>query len=437
MNRTLLKKAAIQSVALMMAVVTLSYALHQYQTVTISASDMSDSESASASEETSVSYEVDFNTSDDDMSQSLPLGLDNEMQGNDTDPQHATFNELMNRADTDIISQMCERYLVIKKPMGDNVTFQLEDLYVTKSIRILLTGLTRDVMDSSSIGRVNNGGDFVGDPLYTESITPGVVTEEGTSEPVITKDYGNDLVHGITITTQYNEVTKHYNAELLIELNSVYAHVIHEDEEYYYIDLRKVQEVYDKVLVIDAGHGGKDGGALSHGEKYFEKNINLDILLQLKELLDKENIKVYYTRTADDKVFLRPREELANAVDCDFFISIHNNASEATWPNGTEILYCDTEFKGVKAKDLAEIMKTELGKTISLEQRGLVKEMAEDIFILQKAIVPAVIIEVGYMTNNNDMDYLSSSENRKAVAQGIYNGIMKAYETFNVANDGK
>ena len=65
--------------------------------------------------------------------------------------------------------------------------------------------------------------------------------------------------------------------------------------------------MYDRILVIDAGHGGLDSGAVSKDGRIYEKNLNLGIILALKELLDKENIKVYYTRIQDNKVYLRPR----------------------------------------------------------------------------------------------------------------------------------
>lgn len=431
MNKTLLKRTAMQSLALMLAVVTLSYALHQYQTVEISASDKTNSENTITSEEKSNTSEALIDVSENDVTASPPVNPDNESEGN---PSASIFTGVLKDIDTNIINQMSDRYLIVKKPRGENIYFHLEDLYVTKSIQITLSGLTGEDMGSGVIGRVNKGELFTGDPVFTEIISPSEEISDNSTEPavttvpVITKDFGNDLIHGIKVTSVYDKATMLYTSTLLIELDSVYVHIMHEDKNYYYIDLRKPQEVYDRVLVIDAGHGDKDGGALSAGEQYYEKNINLDILLHLKALLDQEDIKVYYTRTGDDKVFLRPRVDLANAVDCDFFISIHNNANEITWPNGSEVLYCDTDFKGVKAKDLAEIMMEELGKTIPLKQNGVVQKKIDDIYIMEHAVVPAVLIEVGYMTNNSDMNFLSKVQNRQAIAQGIFNGIMRAYD---------
>jgi N-acetylmuramoyl-L-alanine amidase len=237
-------------------------------------------------------------------------------------------------------------------------------------------------------------------------------------------------MHGLTTESSLNQATGLYTETLLIELDNVYVHIIQEDASYYYIELRRPKEVYNKVLVIDAGHGGKDPGAISTDGKYYEKDINLKILLSLKELLDKEPIKVYYTRLSDEKIFLRPRVTLANSVDCDFFVSIHCNANDVTWPNGSEIYYYDYNYKNVKNEKLAELFCSELSKTISLKQNGLYQKHNDEVFILEKSLVPSLLIESGFVTNHNDLNYLLKDENIKSIARGIYSGIMKAYKEF-------
>jgi N-acetylmuramoyl-L-alanine amidase len=155
--------------------------------------------------------------------------------------------------------------------------------------------------------------------------------------------------------------------------------------------------------------------------------------LALKELLDKENIKVYYTRTSDDTVFLRPRVTLANAVDCDYFISIHCNSNEVSSPNGTEVLCYDTEFNNVSSKELAKLFSDELGKTIELRNRGIVLKKRKEIFIMDKAEIPMILIEMGYLSNSMDLSYLIDQQNQKTIALGIYNGIMKAFDEMPVS----
>lgn len=418
MNTSLLRKAAIQSLALMMAVITSSYALKQYHLVLAAASSQ-------------YSDEESFNDSSDIPAVTpTPTPTNNTVNTDDTELTGVAA--IKNEIDPTILNQLSDNFLIIKKPQGNKLSINLEDIYINKSIRLDISGMTDNKINSDMILRVRGNDMFSGDPVYTEITTTQENEEDGTTQEVITKDFGKDLSQGITITADGDSTAKSYSAQVLVTLDSVYVYSLYEDNNNYYINLRKPSDVYDKIIVIDAGHGGKDGGAISKDDKYFEKNINLGILLQLKELLDKENIKVYYTRTSDSTVFLRPRVSLANAVDADYFVSIHSNANGVSSPNGFEVLYYDNVFKGVKSKDLASIISDEIGKLVPLEDKGIVKKKNQDIFIMDKSQVPTVLIETGYLTNKGDLAYLSKDENKKTIAQGIFNGIMRAYEEIPV-----
>lgn len=328
----------------------------------------------------------------------------------------------------DIINSLGEKYLVIRKPQGSIQSYQLSDLYITKSLSIRISGLFASELDNIMVGRINNEKLFIGEPVYSEAISYEIDTTDNSVNTVTTRDYNDDPVHGISLVSKNDGLAKEQEINIILELDDVYVHEVYEDTGYYYIGLINPTERYDRILVIDAGHGGKDAGALSIDKKTYEKDINLKILLELKKLLDKEDIKVYYTRMADEQLYLRPRVELANAVDCDFFISIHCNAHKLTSPNGTEVYYYNNDNKGVKSRELASIISTELHKEIKLKQLGLVEKKDKEIFILRKAEVPAVLIETAFMTNNKDIQFLRKDNNIQSVAQGIYNGIMRAYD---------
>lgn len=416
MDKTLLKKAAFQSVALMIAVITLSYALKYYQMVTVSASNSLHEEEMLA---TDVNNDTD-NKIDVSVEQDIPTVDTMEI----TKVSITDIKSLEAVIDQSVLQQLNSDYIAIQKPQQKGTSITLEDLYLNRSIRLKFNGLVQADITINSIFRVRNNELYKGEPKYTEEKT--IKEEDGESKEVINRDYGKDISHGITITETGKENKQ--STEVLINLDTVYAYTIYEDKNFYYINLKKPSEVYDKILVIDAGHGGKDAGALSKGSEYFEKDVNLDIVLSLQKLLEKEDIKVYYTRNKDETVFLNPRVNLANAVDCDYFISIHCNANAVSSPNGSEILYYDQESKGIKNKDLAAIFSDEIAKLLPLRQRGLIKKHPEDIYIMDKALVPTILIEVGYMTNNIDMNYLSKAENREVVAEGIYNAILRAYK---------
>ncbi|CRZ33229.1 N-acetylmuramoyl-L-alanine amidase [Herbinix hemicellulosilytica] len=417
MDKNLLRKAALQSVALMLSVIMLSYAVRQYSSVTISASYAQDKAVyVDPDKENNKDYTEKYDAKNPNMD-------DNEQTAEDA---RIVLTGVKSGVKDDIIEQLGEQFLIIRKPLGEGLRIQLEDLYLNKQLKIIISGYTKESPDQNFIARVYRDEVFLGEPKHAEAENSSP-EEDGTYSSTVIKYYGNDPVNSINIENKTGLYGFNVH-EIVLQLNHVYAHILFEDENYYYIDLRRPKEVYDKILVIDAGHGGKDPGAISKDEKIYEKDINLKIMHELKELLDKDNIKVYYTRTIDETIYLRPRVTLANEVECDFFISIHCNSSDYTGPNGTEILYYNHENGNIKTKDLAKILSDELSKTVSLKSSGVMEMKDDDIFILANAKVPAVIIETGYISNINDLDYLQSQSGQQDIAIGIYNGIWRAYD---------
>lgn len=426
MDKMLLKRISLQSIALMLAVVTLSFSLHQSTIIKSAATDLN---SAEASEVIKQPLPKDpaFDAPITDGEVITTVNQNQDHQNNQNYDDFELISGQWLEMDPDIISTMGEQLLVIKKPKATKLEFSIEEIYISRSIKLHIAG-SELPMDSSYIGRINKGLSYVSEPIYTEIEVEEINPEDGTVHTVIQKDYGMDFIYEITPSNNLNEVNGLYETEFLLLLDDIYTYSLMEDETYYYIGMKDPTEVYERILVIDAGHGGKDAGALSSDQNTYEKNINLKILLYLKEMLDKEDIKVYYTRLGDDKVFLRPRVQLANAVDCDFFISIHCNASESKNPNGSEILYYEKVNKKTSNKRLSKIFSEELETATTLKNRGLVIRRMDEIFILENALVPAIIIETGYITNQGDLSYLQGDENQKAIARGIYNGILRAYD---------
>lgn len=196
-----------------------------------------------------------------------------------------------------------------------------------------------------------------------------------------------------------------------------------------YLDFISPHDVYDKVVVIDAGHGSRAPGAVKLGVT--EKEIDLNILLQLKELLDDcpDNIGVYYTRTTDTNPTLDQRVQLANKSDADLFISIHNNADATgnfTKTSGTQVLYSESDDSELSSKKLAQICLRNVVEKFGSENKGLVK--GDNIYIIRNSDVPVALIEVGFMTNYDELDNLTSSKYQKKAAEGIYQAIMEAFE---------
>lgn len=211
-----------------------------------------------------------------------------------------------------------------------------------------------------------------------------------------------------------------------IVMDRVYELDMNYDTDYYYFNFLSPHEIYDKVVVVDAGHGGRAPGATKQGVN--EKDIDLAIVLQLQEIFaeSSENIGVYYTRTDDSNPTFDQRVQLANKSDADLFISVHNNSignGRMSSTSGTQVMY-DEESKA--SRDFAQICLEEVTEQLGSKDKGLVE--GDSIYIIRTSEVPVALIEVGFMTNQEELDLLRTEEYQRQAAQGIYNAILRAFE---------
>ena len=221
---------------------------------------------------------------------------------------------------------------------------------------------------------------------------------------------------------------KNEKGVLKVQLSKPCEHDYKIKDGHLYIDLEDVHDVYDKIVVIDAGHGGNDPGAVR--KDIYEDTINLQIVKKIKALFDKEDekkVKVFYTRIEDKFVELEDRVKLANNLQADVFVSIHNNSQgedEFNEYNGTMVLYSDRNTK--KSKTLAQLCLDSVVSEAGSKSQGLVK--GDYVYIVRASKVPVALIEVGFMTNEQELANLASSSYQKKVAQGVYDAIMEFLE---------
>lgn len=214
---------------------------------------------------------------------------------------------------------------------------------------------------------------------------------------------------------------------IAITLDQVYEINTGYDTDYYYIDFVEPKELYEYVVVIDAGHGGKDGGAEEYG--ILEKDIDLAIVLALKEFFDmsEKNIKVYYTRMEDINPTYESRVGLANKSKADLFISVHNNSYDLSSEiKGTEVMYSESHEGEFTSQRLAEICMEELTGALGSSDRGILE--GDSIYIINNSEVPVALLEIGFMTNAEELKLLNTPEYQKKTAEAIYNAVLKALE---------
>ena len=178
-------------------------------------------------------------------------------------------------------------------------------------------------------------------------------------------------------------------------------------------------------IMLDAGHGGRDPGAVYNGR--LEKDDNLALVFAIGEILQNNGIDVQYTRTED--VYESPYEKAmeANNADVDFFISIHRNSFPTdNAVSGVESLVYD--LSGLKL-EMAENINSQL-ETIGFVNLGV--KARPNLVVLKRTKMPAVLVEVGFI--NSDTDNKLLDENFEAVAQAIAAGILDTLEVNNLFN---
>ncbi|MCM1387792.1 MAG: N-acetylmuramoyl-L-alanine amidase [Bacillus sp. (in: Bacteria)] len=193
-----------------------------------------------------------------------------------------------------------------------------------------------------------------------------------------------------------------------------------------YIEFIAPKEAYDRIVVIDPAYGDEITGAVS-GELE-SKQVTLAVARALKKKLDETEIKVYYTRMDDSNPTEEERIDLTNAVKADMMIRIEVNENEDTKIYGTEAVYNSKFFiPGFGSIELADLLEREVVTAISGKANGLVDSTEEDI-VINRAVVPAAAIRVGYISNGQEAILLNRDDYIEKIADGIYQAIMAAYE---------
>lgn len=221
-------------------------------------------------------------------------------------------------------------------------------------------------------------------------------------------------------------------------------------------------------IVLDAGHGGKDAGAVGKcGTK--EKDINLNVALKLKDLLEKElSATVLMTRSDDRFIALSQRTKFANDNSADLFISVHTNASKSSAALGLETYYLSTAknsdaravealengvvelYEGAQEKqkyDALAFILSDMSQTEHLEnsnnlatyvQKNMVAGLRTSdrgvkqagFYVLRGAFMPAILIEIGFISNPDEEKKLSTANYQSQIARTIFEGVKRFKHRF-------
>lgn len=188
-------------------------------------------------------------------------------------------------------------------------------------------------------------------------------------------------------------------------------------------------------VIIDAGHGGFDGGAVAP-DGTLEKDLNLSVALKLDSVLkimgyDTVLVRDTDVSTADDKGTersqkvsdIKARLRLTEKYKDALFVSIHMNKYTSPQPHGAQVFYSQVDG----SKELAECIQRSITAGVQTDNKRVVKKTTKDIYLLYHAVIPSVIAECGFISNQDDLLKLKSDEYQLKMAAAIAAGINDYY----------
>ena len=210
-------------------------------------------------------------------------------------------------------------------------------------------------------------------------------------------------------------------------------------------EIPKAEPVSKPLVILDPGHGGKDGGTVS-GD-VLEKNLNLLLVKKIANELKRYQISVVTTRSVDEMVGLSDRALIANKYPNAIFVSIHHNAATLNSAKGIETYYSNKKPKSLKieqmrllkikegeafvdnrSKMLAKLLHSSVCQVTDAADRGV---RDRSLAMTRWVSCPSVLIECGFLTNPEEKLDLLSESYRDALSRGVTDGILKCFSEVN------
>lgn len=293
-------------------------------------------------------------------------------------PTASTTNVTTLGSKTKITASASNYSIRIKKPSGLSLSsITAQDDYWNKRLRIIVKGNYKTFFSSSS---------------------------------------NRHIRESLSYTTSYSGGNTYIN----LKTNSIKGFSITQTSSYIYVKYADPKKMFYRVIVVDAGHGGDDSGAVGNG--YSEKNMNLKVVQSIKNNFDKNpTYKVYYTRLSDWKPSLSQRYQLANAVNADRFLCVHINSDDKSTAHGTETLY--KTYK-TYAQTVQTYALTGMGYSKnSSYNRGL--KYRDRLAVLNGTKMTASLVELGFISNKAEANRINSRTS--TIAYNLYKAVCNSF----------
>lgn len=191
-----------------------------------------------------------------------------------------------------------------------------------------------------------------------------------------------------------------------------------------------------KTIIIDAGHGAPDGGAVGT-TGVLEKDLNLEIAQILQKFLEANGTCVLLTRSDDNGIYdvsgsiknkkvsdIKNREEFIKSSDADAFVSIHMNKFSESKYSGPQVFYSKNNEKSAF---LAEYVQKSMLLALNPENKREIKQASSAIYLLHTAKLPAILVECGFLSNSKEEQMLMDTKYQRQLAWSIYCGIIEYF----------
>lgn len=239
--------------------------------------------------------------------------------------------------------------------------------------------------------------------------------------------YKSELIQSVSVALNNRGET-----EIKIATSKLQGYELAADQMNLYVNIGNPRDIYKNIVVMDPGHGGSANGA-----QYFdtrEKDINFYILYTLGKNIfnqDPSKLKVYYTRTSDTNPSLKERAAFAKEVGADLFVSLHMNASLATGAHGTEVYFSKKNnapnSAGLTSERLARLLVDNLSNVMGTLNRGA---KAEIYTVVHNNTVPAVLIELGFMSNKSNFELITDQQMQETAVYTIYDTLLQVFQSY-------
>lgn len=191
-----------------------------------------------------------------------------------------------------------------------------------------------------------------------------------------------------------------------------------------------------KTIIIDAGHGAPDGGAVGN-TGVLEKDVNLSVARALQNFFESNGTNVILTRSDDNGIYdvdgsiknkkvsdIKNREEIINEANADLFISIHMNKFPQTQYNGPQVFYSKNNEN---SEILAKCIQKSMIASLNPENKREAKKADDGIYLLKHTHIPAALVECGFLSNPEEEKKLIDEKYQKQLAWSIYCGIIEYF----------